>query len=73
MFFLQMPIYHVLEQEKPAAIATTESATTRQFPTNEIPVDENAPPIPVYNPDSGNVPAVENPKDDKLFSSRYVC
>ncbi len=57
-----MPIYHVPEQEKPAYIATTESTTTRQFPTNEIPVDEDAPPIPLYNPDSGNVPAVENPR-----------
>ncbi len=57
-----MPIYHVLEQEKPAPIVTTESATTRLFPTNEIPVDEDAPPIPVYNPDSGNFPAVENPR-----------
>ncbi len=56
-----MPIYHVLEQEIPAAIATTQSVPT-QLPTNEIPVDEDAPPIPKYNPDCGNVLAVENPR-----------
>ncbi len=57
-----MPVYYVLEQEKAPPTATQHSTATRQFPAHEdIPVDEDAPPVAKFNPGDNDAPAVENP------------